>query len=348
MSLLLIDGKNTVARGHFGYRDLQNSEGEPIGGILGTVRMLLRMVREYPGHLAVVVWDGGHAEWRKNLHPGYKVRDTSLNDESKEAIAWQSAQLIRIFRALGVLNVRLNNVEADDIIATLAKANMAAGHDPIVFSTDKDFLQLVTGKCTLVRPSKGEWTTITASTLEAATGRLLKCPCPTYSAVTFARAIIGDPSDCIKGVHMSGPSAAKKAVKHAFDLDPGVISPLGDQERLHQFAEVHHLRAPWGNLLKRWDEYLLGLSLMSLWRGDLLVASEWDTVLKVLRHTPTRFDLSQAIALFDRYEFTEELSEWWRLNVSDFANRRSTWSDSLARWSAPENRDEHYYASPEG
>lgn len=347
MSLLLIDGKNAVARGHFGWKDLQNSTGEPIGGIYGTVRLIRRLTQEYPGHLAIVVWDGGHADWRKRVIPGYKERSYELNDESKAAIAWQSAQLVRIFRALGIINVRVKGVEADDIIATLCKGSMMAKGDPIIFSTDKDFLSMVTGKAKLIRPKKGTWTVIGAQDMPAASGRLIKVQCQTYKQTIFVRAMIGDTSDNIKGVHRIGPGGAKKILDHITMRDPSIICPFGDQHALRVHAERYEKTSPFGRLLKGWDGYIAALQAMNLWRGDLLIDSEWQQVLRVMNATKTSLDIPTAISLYERYEFADDLNEWWRQNVTDFANRRSTWDDSLVRWSAPEERDHEYHVPKE-
>jgi len=161
--LLLVDGHGFAYRSFFAIREMRSPEGEPTGAIFGFVKAL-EGLREKVNSLGkkaegpaaeisdlnietstlttVVVWDGGLDEARLAVLPGYKAQRPELPDD----LGSQIEGIQEFLTAAGVANVKLEGVEADDLIAGLAESGSGAGLDVVIASSDKDFMQLVSDR----------------------------------------------------------------------------------------------------------------------------------------------------------------------------------------------------------
>jgi DNA polymerase-1 len=154
MTLILLDAKNAIYRFGFAHKTLTNSEGLPTGAVYGILGALVRLKRLYPDGQFVMVWDGVGQTWRHRLYAGYKSNrfaDTDKPDEVK-AVLGQIDLVKRITRLMSIPHIEVPTVEADDLIGLAAIMQRAFGLKAVVYSSDKDFMQLMGAGVTVIRP----------------------------------------------------------------------------------------------------------------------------------------------------------------------------------------------------
>jgi len=137
-SLYIVDALNYLFRAFHALPPLTTVAGVPTGAVYGLCQMLLRIEREQrPTHLCVV-FDAPGRNFRHEIYAGYKADRPPMPPELAAQVEL-THKLIDTF-SLPVLAVP--GVEADDLIATLARAAAAAGLKAVICSSDKDLMQL--------------------------------------------------------------------------------------------------------------------------------------------------------------------------------------------------------------
>ena len=113
--LVLIDGSSYLYRAFHALPPLSNAAGEPTGALFGVVNMLRATLKEQPDCAAFVV-DAPGKTFRDELYPDYKANRPPMPDELRA----QVQPMCDIVQALGFPILRIEGVEADDVIGTLA------------------------------------------------------------------------------------------------------------------------------------------------------------------------------------------------------------------------------------
>lgn len=216
MTLILIDAKNALYRFGYGMPKLRSGSGLLTGAVHGFLQMLLRLKKKYPDGRFIIAWDGPAYRklgWRKQIYPEYKQRgESNAPPQLTKALPIQEVKIKEICNLIGLTQTALDEIEADDIIGVLA-AKYAGEYSPVIYSTDKDFIQLMPLGVTLIRDTgKKRMTPETPTSVVA----LFRC----YPKdVLKVRAIVGDKSDNIpKAVH--GVAAVGAAKLIAAGADP--------------------------------------------------------------------------------------------------------------------------------
>ena len=205
-TLVLVDGSSYLYRAFHALPPLSNSRGEPTGAVLGVINMLLKLLKDDDPPLIGVVFDAPGRTFRDDLYVEYKANRPSMPDDLRA----QVQPLIDSVRALGLPLLRVEGVEADDVIGTLAQRAAAAGHQVVISTGDKDMAQLVDGRITLVN-------TMTGSRLDRA-GVKAKFDVYPEQIVDYL-ALVGDTSDNIPGVPRVGAKTAAKWLNQYATLD---------------------------------------------------------------------------------------------------------------------------------
>lgn len=202
MRLLLVDGHYYLYRSFYAIRGLRNSRGEPTNAIYGYAKALRKMFADLEPDLAAIVWDSGLPARRTILQPDYKQNRTAMPDDLRPQEEWLQEN-ISLF---GPASVSAENTEADDLIASYARAAAAEGVEVIIATNDKDILQLT---CETIRIYS------TAKTDAGQEGfRLLGTPevqqkwGVSPSRIADVLALTGDSSDNIPGVPGVGSKTA--------------------------------------------------------------------------------------------------------------------------------------------
>ncbi len=204
--LVLVDGSSYLYRAFHALPALSTKSGQPTGAVLGVLNMLYKLLDELePSHMAVV-FDAPGRTFRDEIYAEYKAHRPPMPDELRAQIA----PLLEAIEAMGIPLLRIEGVEADDVIGTLARQASAAGSDTLISTGDKDLAQLVDERVTLVN-------TMDNTTLDRA-GVQQKFGVAPEQIIDYL-ALVGDTSDNIPGVPGVGPKTAAKWLQQFGQLD---------------------------------------------------------------------------------------------------------------------------------
>lgn len=216
MTLLYVDGNHMASRARFcNEADLRTSDGRPSGVIVIFLRTLCYAMSKlgYSYRNAVVFWDGGRSQRRLAIYPDYKKRnDSELTEEELQSIDDYRQQITALHEnflpLLGINTVRVQGVEADDLIAFGVNYAVSKGGFIEILSGDRDFDQLVGPHVWRI---DSDLNRITPEDVRKKWG------CEGQDIVIL-RSMIGDSSDNIKGVQGVGEGRAPKLLQFAKDV----------------------------------------------------------------------------------------------------------------------------------
>ena len=209
--LLVIDSLNLFIRNYV-VKPYISKDGVPIGGVLGYLQSLQMLVREMKPTEVVICWDApGGSVRRKQKLKEYKAgrKPIRLNrsfrnlteEQERENKTWQTGKVLELLNGLPVIQLMVEGIEADDIIAYVAQHEKYKGWEHIIVSSDKDFFQLCTGLTTVYRPIQKKLMTHINITEEHGVH-------PNNFAL--ARSMVGDKSDNIIGIPRIGLKTVAK------------------------------------------------------------------------------------------------------------------------------------------
>lgn len=149
MSLLLVDGASLWFRAFHGLpSSLVSPDGRQVNAVRGFTDMIASLVRrEHPSRLVVCLDVDWRPHWRVELIPSYKAHravsgteDTENIEDAPDELAHQVPVIMAILAATGIATAGAPDMEADDVLGTLASRERT---DPVVVvSGDRDLLQL--------------------------------------------------------------------------------------------------------------------------------------------------------------------------------------------------------------
>jgi len=207
--LVLIDGSSYLYRAFHALPALTNSAGEPTGALHGVLTMILKLVREEQPARIAVVFDAPGKTFRDELFADYKANRPPMPDELRS----QVQPILDAVEAMGLPLLRVEGVEADDVIGTLCETAVSKGLDVLVSTGDKDLAQLVNENVTLVNTMDN-----TRLDREAVKSRFDVFP----EQIIDYLALVGDSSDNIPGVPKVGPKTAAKWL-NLYDSADGIV-----------------------------------------------------------------------------------------------------------------------------
>jgi DNA polymerase-1 len=204
--LVLVDGSSYLNRAFHAIPMLSTKSGEPTNAVLGVVNMLYRLLDDLKPTRMAVVFDAPGRTFRADLYAEYKANRPPMPDELRA----QVGPLLEAIEAMGIPLLRIEGVEADDVIDTLARQAAAAGSATVISTGDKDLAQLVDGHVTLVNTMDN--TTLDRAGVEQKFG-------VTPEQIADYLALVGDSIDNIPGIAGVGPKTAAKWLQQYRDLD---------------------------------------------------------------------------------------------------------------------------------
>jgi DNA polymerase-1 len=204
--LVLVDGSSYLYRAFHALPPLSNSRGEPTGAIHGVLNMINRMLKDYEPDRVAVVFDARGKTFRDDLFEQYKANRPPMPEDLRS----QVDPLLEAVSAMGLPLLRIQGVEADDVIGTLARRAAAQGQNTLISTGDKDMAQLVDQHVTLVN-------TMTNKTMDR-DGVKEKFDVYPEQIIDYL-ALVGDSSDNIPGVPKVGPKTAAKWLNEFGSLD---------------------------------------------------------------------------------------------------------------------------------
>src|SRR5688500_2032226 len=121
--LVLVDGSSYLYRAFHALPPLTNSRGEPTGAVFGVLNMLIKFIKDFQPRCIAVVFDASGRTFRDDLFAEYKAQRQPMPNDLRPQIE----PLLTIIRAQGLPVLRVEGVEADDVIGTLACAAARSG-----------------------------------------------------------------------------------------------------------------------------------------------------------------------------------------------------------------------------
>jgi len=217
--LILVDGSGFIFRAYHALPPLSRpGDGTPVGAVYGFCAMLHRLIASHVGSPMLVIFDVSRKSFRTELYPAYKAH----RPPAPEDLVPQFPIIREAVRAFGLPALELENYEADDLIASYARAAVERGMEVHIVSSDKDLMQLIRPGVTLVDPLKNK----DIGLAEVAD----KFGVPP-DKVGDVLALMGDSSDNVPGAPGIGPKTAAE-----------LINTYGDLETL--LARAHEIKQP--------------------------------------------------------------------------------------------------------
>ena len=196
--IFVIDGSSYLYRAFHAMPPLSTSTGQPTGAVKGVTNMLMNLKKDSEGSPIIVVFDAKGKTFRNDIYSEYKANRPPMPDELRN----QLEPVKSICKAIGFPLIEIAGVEADDVIATIAKKAKDAKLKCVISSLDKDLMQLVDDPdTTLMNTMKHE-----IFNEEKVLEKFGVKP----SQIIDMLALVGDSSDNIPGVPKVGQKTAAK------------------------------------------------------------------------------------------------------------------------------------------
>ena len=239
--LLAVDLPSLLYRAFFALpKSITDGDGRPVNGLLGTTNLLLRAIEQYAPRVVVLCDGAESAAYRTELYPPYHADRPPVPDE----LAHQFAEAPAFFGAFGWLREDVPDLEADDLLGSLALTEAEAGGTALLFTGDRDMFQCVDDRVRVLFPrgAKDGPELIGPDEVRKRYG-------VEPEQVPDFIALRGDPSDGLPGAKGIGEKTAKELLREHGTLEatiaasvrmrPRVGAALRDgAEELRRFREI--------------------------------------------------------------------------------------------------------------
>jgi len=203
--VMIIDGLNMFLRSYIVVPSL-DPRGNPSGGTYGFMKSLQKICGMFQPDEVIVCWDGeGGSQKRKQIDKNYKAgrspvrfnrRLIDLTPEETEKNKYnQQLRLMEYLNDLPVVQIMIDYIEADDVIAYVAQHEKYKDWEKLIVSSDKDFFQLISEDSKLYRPIQDQLVDYPTLMEEH------KIHPKNFA---LARSLVGDKSDNLPGVPRVG------------------------------------------------------------------------------------------------------------------------------------------------
>ena len=268
--LVLVDGMGYLFRAFYALPPLTTSGGEPTGAVRGVLSMLYKLLDEYEPERIAVVFDAPGKTFRDDLYSDYKANRPPFPPDLRAQIE----PLLEAVDAMGLAVLRVEGVEADDVIGTLAEQAGRADLTTVISTSDKDMAQLVDERTSLIN-------TMTGVAMDPA-GVREKFGVTPEQIVDYL-ALVGDTVDNIPGVPKVGPKTAAKWLGNYGDLETLV-------------ARADEVGGAVGNRLRE------NLDVLPLFKTLVTIVRDVELPLTLDELKPRTPDADRLRALFERLE----------------------------------------------
>ena len=290
MSLILIDGSALCYRSHYAFasRPLTAPNGELTSVAHGFFNGILRLIELYEPQKLVVALDARGKNFRHEMYPDYKANRKPMPEE----LAGQLPRLNELLTAWGVPVLEIPEVEADDVMATVAARSAGVVDRAWFFTGDKDFMQLLDGRTGMLKPGR-RGDEIKPFTLEDVRRQYQLEPADLVQVFALA----GDKADNIPGAPGVGDKTALKII-HRFGSLEGLYDNLEKSDLTPRLKRV---------LAENREQVFLSRDLFVI-RRDLDLDLDWDAMDTLLPTGPEVTRLLQELGLRRVRTFTDQLA----------------------------------------
>ena len=208
MKLLAIDGNSILNRAFYGIKLLSNKKGVFTNAIFGFMNIYMKNFDDVRPDAVAVAFDLKAPTFRHKAVDYYKANRKGMPDE----LAQQLPLIKELLGLLGITVVECEGYEADDVLGTLSKLCSDSGNECYVLTGDRDSLQLIDDKVTVLLATNKETIHYTPDRFREDYGfepiRLIDL-----------KALMGDSSDNIQGVAGIGEKTAKSLIQEFGTLE---------------------------------------------------------------------------------------------------------------------------------
>jgi len=210
--LILVDGSAYIFRAYYGLPPMNRPDGTPINAVFGFTNMLVKLIEDYTNDKMIVIFDAARVNFRNKIFPEYKAN----RGEAPDDLIPQFPLIRECVKSFNIPQLEIEGYEADDLIATYSKLAKGDDLETIIVSSDKDLMQLVNDKVTMLDPMKNK--KIEVGDVEEKFG-------VKPDKVIFIQALTGDKVDNIPGAPGIGPKTAAQLIKEFKNID-GLLNNL--------------------------------------------------------------------------------------------------------------------------
>lgn len=147
--VILIDGSIYLYRAYYGLPNLKNKLGQPIGALYGMISMIKKILKKYNPYYIAIIFDSGKCNYRSQIYELYKKNRNKMPDD----LYVQIPKIKKILKKMGLSIFSIKGTEADDIIGTISKLLESQGRKILIFTNDKDMMQLVSNNINIIHIS---------------------------------------------------------------------------------------------------------------------------------------------------------------------------------------------------
>ncbi len=277
--LFIIDGYATLYRSHYALirNPLTTTAGIPTSAVFGFANQVFQLLEEENPDYIVAAFDSKGKNFRHELYTDYKANRSAMPDE----IQTQLPYLWELLDGMNIPVLRIEGVEADDIIGTVAKMCEKDNLQCNIVSGDKDFMQLINDKTLLYAPQarRREKEIFNAQKVSEKWG-----VGPEH--IIDLLGLMGDSSDNVPGVEGVGPVTAKK-----------LIQKFGSMENIYENIDQIENEKMKEKLLNSKDSAFLSKQLVTILTDVKVDASLSDFEKKEVNNTKLE-------SIFKELEFT--------------------------------------------
>ncbi|HSD77540.1 MAG TPA: 5'-3' exonuclease [Solirubrobacteraceae bacterium] len=209
--LLAVDAPSLLYRAFFALpKSIRGEGGRPVNALLGTANLVLWVVERHAPRAVVLCFGAEAAAYRADAWPGYHADRPPMPDEL--AAQWDDAPAF--FGAFGWPSLHAGDLEADDLLGSLARAEEEAGGEALLFTGDRDMFQCASERVRVLFPRGGKDGPEDIGPAEVRR-RYGVAPAQVPDFI----ALRGDPSDGLPGAKGIGEKTARDLLRDHGDLD---------------------------------------------------------------------------------------------------------------------------------
>ena len=215
--MIVIDGNSLLFRAFYAtyYGDptsiMRTKDGTPTNAIFAFSNMLSKILQTLKGGESIFVgFDSDSKTFRKDEFEQYKAN----RKPAPEELIPQFPMSRELLDALGIVHYEEHGIEADDICGTVAKKAGAMGYKVDVYTSDKDYLQLIDDNITvrLIRKGLSDIDSLTPSSMKEEFGF------DPLQIIDY-KGLRGDSSDNLPGIPGIGEKTAVKLISEYGSFD---------------------------------------------------------------------------------------------------------------------------------
>ena len=202
----LVDGSGYIFRAFHALPPMTSPDGTPVNAVYGFSNMLAKLIEDADASHLAVIFDTARVTFRTEIYGAYKANRPPPPDE----LIPQFDLIREATRAYNVPCIEMPGFEADDLIATFARMAASQGRDVVIVSSDKDLMQLVDDRITMLDPVKNR---------RIGRAEVIERFGVGPEKVIEVQSLAGDSTDNVPGVPGIGVKTAAELINAYGDLD---------------------------------------------------------------------------------------------------------------------------------